>query len=72
MSVPDRIDFDRSRAVLIGTSAYTEGLEPMPAAADGLRRMEDLLVGLCGWPSAAVTSFKDLSTGNRGSGRSAS
>ena len=65
MSVPDWIDFDRSRAVLIGTSAYTEGLEPMPAAANSLRRMEDLLVGLCGWPSAAVISFKDLSTGDR-------
>ena len=65
MSVPDRIDFDRSRAVLIGTSAYTEGLEPMPAAANSLRRMEDLLVGLCGWPSAAVTSFGNLSTGDR-------
>ena len=65
MSAPDRIDFDRSRAVLIGTSAYTDGLEPMPAAANSLSRMEDLLTGLCGWPSPAVTSFKDLSTGDR-------
>jgi hypothetical protein len=65
MSAPDRIDFDGSRAVLIGISAYTEGLEPMPAAANSLKRMEDLLVGLCGWPSSAVTSFMDLSTGDR-------
>jgi len=64
MSAPDGIDFDRSRAVLIGTSSYTEGLEPMPAAANSLRRMQDLLVGLCGWPSSAVTPFRDLSTGD--------
>ena len=63
MSVPDRIDFDQSRAVLIGTSAYTEGLEPMPAAANSLRRMEDLLVGLCGWPSAAVTGLEQQRNG---------
>jgi Regulator of Chromosome Condensation (RCC1) repeat protein/caspase domain-containing protein len=65
MSAPDGIDFARSRAVLIGTSAYTEDLEPMPAAANSLRHMEDLLVGLCGWPSSAVTPFKYLSTGDR-------
>jgi hypothetical protein len=65
MSAPDGIDLDQSRAVLIGTSAYTEGLEQMTAAATSLRRMEDLLVRLCGWPPAAVTSFGDLSTGDR-------
>jgi hypothetical protein len=65
MSAPDGIDFGRSRAVLIGTAAYTEGLEAMPAAANSLRRMEELLVGLCGWPAAAVTPFGDLSTGDR-------
>ena len=65
MSAPDGIDFGRSRAVLIGTSSYTEGLEPMEAAANSLRRMEELLVGLCGWPSSAVTPFEDLSTGDR-------
>jgi hypothetical protein len=65
MSVPERIDFDRSRAILIGTSAYTEGLEPMPAAANSLRHMEDMLTGHCGWPSAAVAPFRDLSTGDR-------
>jgi hypothetical protein len=65
MSAPNRIDFDRSRAVLIGTAAYTEGLDPMPAAANSLRHMEDLLTGLCGWPPSAVTSLKDLSTGDR-------
>ncbi|HET6193344.1 MAG TPA: caspase family protein [Trebonia sp.] len=65
MSAPDGIDFGRSRAVLIGTSSYTEGLESMQAAANSLRRMEELLVGLCGWPSSAVTPFEDLSTGDR-------
>jgi caspase domain-containing protein len=65
MSAPDGIDFGRSRALLIGTSSYTEGLEPMEAAANSLRRMEELLVGLCGWPSSAVTPFEDLSTGDR-------
>jgi hypothetical protein len=64
MSAPDGIDFGRSRAVLIGTAEYSEGLEQMPAAANSLMLMQDTLVRLCGWPSAAVITFPDLSTGD--------
>jgi len=64
-TAPDGIDFSRSRAILIGTSSHTEGLVPMPAAGNSLRRMNDLLVGFCGWPSSSVTPFHDLSTGDR-------
>lgn len=48
---PDR---SRSRAVLIGTSEYTE-LPSVPAAAHSLQRMHQLLTGpLCGWPEHRV------------------
>lgn len=47
-------DFSRSRAVLIGTSDYTN-LPPVPAAAHSLHRMHGLLTGpLCGWPADRV------------------
>ncbi len=58
MPVPDLTplrDYGRSRAVLIGNWDYTF-LEPVPAAANSLRRMADLLTGpLCGWPPDRVT-----------------
>jgi hypothetical protein len=51
-SLPDR---SRSRAVLVGSSHYTE-LTPIPAAANRLTRMQQLLTGpLCAWPAAQVT-----------------
>jgi hypothetical protein len=54
--LPDR---SRSRAVLIGTSRYTE-LPSVPAAAHSLRRMHRLLTGpLCGWPANRVTVVLD-------------
>ena len=54
LDLPPLRDYNRSRAVLIGTWDYTF-LEPVPAAAHSLRRMADLLTGpLCGWPSDRV------------------
>jgi hypothetical protein len=45
----------RSRAVLIGTSTYSE-LPDIPAAANSLDRMQRLLTGpLCLWPASKVT-----------------
>ncbi|MFD8006645.1 caspase, EACC1-associated type [Streptomyces mirabilis] len=53
---PDR---SRSRAVLVGTSEYTE-LPSVPAAAHSLRRMHQLLTGpLCGWPANRVDVVAD-------------
>ena len=53
-------DFSRSRAVLIGTSEYTELTPPLPAAANSLDRMYRLLTGpLCGWPAERVTKVLD-------------
>jgi amino acid transporter len=49
----------RSRAVLVGTGAYTY-LPPVPAASNSLARMEALLTGdLCGWPRDRVRVFAD-------------
>jgi WD40 repeat protein len=48
-------DFSRSRAVLVGTSEYTELTPQLPAAANSLDRMYRLLTGpLCGWPADRV------------------
>lgn len=55
-------DYYRSRAVLIGTSNYTE-LTPVPAAAHSLQRMYGLLTGpLCGWPADRVEHFHNEPT----------
>ena len=55
-SSPDR---SRSRAVLIGTSTYSE-LPGVPAAANSLARMQRLLTGpLCLWPTSQVTLVPD-------------
>lgn len=57
------IDFSRSRAILIGTAKYSQGLEQMPAARNSLVAMRELLVGpLCGWPLNRVTLFEDKTT----------
>jgi WD40 repeat protein len=52
-------DYSRSRAVLIGTSKYTD-LTAIPAAANSLRRMHRLLTGpLCEWPRNRVEVITD-------------
>ena len=57
------IDFSRSRAILVGTSHYTAGLEQMQAARNSLAAMRALLIGpLCGWPQSRVTSLLNKST----------
>jgi Caspase domain len=54
-----RPDRSRSRAVLIGTSTYTE-LGDVPAAAHSLDRIGRLLTGpLCGWHAGQVTQILD-------------
>ena len=48
-----------SRAVLIGTAKY-RNLNPVPAAANSLRRMAGLLKSdLCGWPADRVIEMAD-------------
>jgi hypothetical protein len=58
-AMPDR---SRSRAVLLGTSKYSE-LVGIPAAANSLARMHRLLTGpLCGWPDSQVTVLANQPT----------
>ena len=53
-------DWSRSRAVLVGTSAYDK-LTDVPAAAHSLNRMHRLLISsLCGWPVSQVSVFPEL------------
>ncbi len=57
------IDFSRSRAILVGTSHHTAGLEQMQAAANSLTEMHALLSGpLCNWPESRITSLLNKST----------
>ncbi|MEV6926622.1 caspase family protein [Dactylosporangium sp. NPDC051485] len=52
-------DYSRSRAILIGTSAYTH-LRPVDAAANSLASMSRLLTGpQCGWQPDRVTVLLD-------------
>ena len=52
-------DYSRSRAVLMGTSEYTH-LPPVPAAANSLRRIADLLgSALCGWPEDRISVWAE-------------
>jgi membrane-anchored mycosin MYCP len=52
-----RIDFTRSRAVLVGTWDYTD-LPPVPAVEHSFSRMVELLTSdLCGWPAERVTQW---------------
>lgn len=65
MSTPrDDIDFPRSQAILLATSAYTAGFgcAPMPAASNSLAAMRDVLQGPCGWPASRVQVFADKGT----------
>jgi hypothetical protein len=56
----DAKDWTRSKAVLIGTSRYTE-LPQVPAARNSLRRMRALLASpSCGWPKDRIVEFADL------------
>lgn len=55
-------DYSRSRAVLIGTSAYQDkGFLPLPAAANSLRGLHEILIDpqLCSWPTDRVTVLSD-------------
>ncbi|HTJ69831.1 MAG TPA: caspase family protein [Actinospica sp.] len=58
------VDFARSRAILFGTSVFTEGFDqaPMPAAANSLKAVNAALTRACGWPKSQITMFADLST----------
>lgn len=52
-------DYGRSRAVLVGTSEYTQ-LEPVPAAANSLQRMSRILTSkMCGWPPDRLSVFSN-------------
>ena len=52
-------DFSRSRAVLVGTADHRY-LRAVPAAANSLRRMADVLTGdRCGWPRDHVEVYED-------------
>lgn len=60
--MPDAPDFSRSRALLMGTSEYSE-LTSVPAAAHSLRRMYQLLTGPhCGWPANRVERMHNRRT----------
>lgn len=57
-------DYSRSRAVLIGTSVYSDPqFPPLPAVANSLRGMLEVLTdpGLCAWPTERTTVLKDPS-----------
>jgi glycine betaine/choline ABC-type transport system substrate-binding protein len=59
---PDLPDYARSRAILIGASAYQDkGFLPLPAAANSLKGLQEILVDqqLCGWPADRVTVLPD-------------
>ena len=60
-------EYQRSRAVLMGTWEYSDtGLPSIPAARFSLDRMREVLLGpLCGWPDERVTVLRDeLEPGN--------
>src|SRR3954447_14769693 len=62
MSLRDDIDFEQSRAILLGTSKYTAGFEgrrPMPAALTSLAEMRRVLTGPCEWPDERITEYAD-------------
>jgi serine/threonine protein kinase len=62
MNRRDDIDFDRSRAILLGTSAYKRAsaiLTPIPAAKNSLSELRELLTSTCEWPAARVTTLAD-------------
>lgn len=55
-------DYSRSRAILIGTATYQDkGFPPLPAAANSLKGMQEILVDsrLCRWPAERVTVLAD-------------
>ena len=59
---PDLPDYSRSRAILIGTSAYRDpAFPPVPAAANSLKGLTEVLVDgqLCRWPADRVTAVRD-------------
>ncbi|MFI6623615.1 protein kinase [Streptomyces sp. NPDC050528] len=63
MTLRDDIDFDRSRAILLGTSKYTAGFQdrsPMPAALRSLEEMRRVLTGPGEWPAKRIKTFKDV------------
>ena len=57
------IDFPRSRAILVSTSAYSVGFGRvgMPAAANSLAAMRAALVGPCEWPGSRIHELADRS-----------
>lgn len=54
-------DYQRSRAVLMGTWEYSDSeLPSIPAARFSLERLREVLSGpLCGWPEERVTVLRD-------------
>jgi hypothetical protein len=60
--MPDLPDRSRSRAILIGTSAYRDpAYPPLPAAANSLNGFRNLLLDprLCGWSPEKITVLQD-------------
>jgi glycine betaine/choline ABC-type transport system substrate-binding protein len=59
-------DYARSRAILVGTSEYgDESFGPLPAAANSLKGLSEILVDdrLCGWPAERVTALLNPDNG---------
>lgn len=57
----DDIDFEHSRAILIGVETYEAGFrdrDPVPAARS-LEELRDLLTGSCEWPDDRVETLLD-------------
>jgi hypothetical protein len=60
MALIDDRDYSRSRAILIGTSEYSEGLKQLPEAERSLSEMYRMLTGAnCGWPADRVSVFRN-------------
>jgi glycine betaine/choline ABC-type transport system substrate-binding protein len=61
-------DYARSRAILVGTSEYgDESFGPLPAAANSLKGLSEILVDdrLCGWPAERVTALLNPGNGSQ-------
>ena len=66
--MPDLNGRSRSRAILIGTSAYRDpAYPPLPAAANSLNGFHTLMLNpaLCAWPADRVTVLRDTADARR-------
>ena len=64
----DLPDFDRSRAILIGSASYRDAaFLPLPAAANSLKGLREILVDsqLCCWPAGRVIARQNPTDSRR-------